>query len=294
MDEVIISNPALFEKKKELFRKTGISNLQVVSDFDRTLTKAFISGKKSNTSFAQIREGNYLSNEYRAKADLLFSKYRPIEINTLISREEKVRLMNEWWTLHMDLFVEYGLENNVIEDIVSSGKVIGRKELDEFLSFLDANDVPLLIISSGVGNLVEEFFKQRGYSEDDIFIASNMVEFDEKGKAIGYNENIITPFTKNELSIRNLSFFERLKDKELVLLLGDVLEDIDMISGVEYVESIKIGFLNERLDELLIKNGSNSELFLSELENYKKVFDVVILNDGSLKFVNDLLKELFD
>jgi 5'-nucleotidase len=294
VDEVIISNPALFEKKKELFRKTGISNLQVVSDFDRTLTKAFISGKKSNTSFAQIREGNYLSNEYRAKADLLFSKYRPIEINTLISREEKVRLMNEWWTLHMDLFVEYGLENNVIEDIVSSGKVIGRKELDEFLSFLDANDVPLLIISSGVGNLVEEFFKQRGYSEDDIFIASNMVEFDEKGKAIGYNENIITPFTKNELSIRNLSFFERLKDKELVLLLGDVLEDIDMISGVEYVESIKIGFLNERLDELLIKNGSNSELFLSELENYKKVFDVVILNDGSLKFVNDLLKELFD
>jgi len=61
-------------------------------------------------------------------------------------------------------------------------------------------------------------------------------------------------------------------------LLGDNLEDIGMVDGFEYDNLLKIGFLNENIEE--------------NLENYKKAFDIVILNDGSMEFVNNLLKEI--
>ncbi len=61
-------------------------------------------------------------------------------------------------------------------------------------------------------------------------------------------------------------------------MLGDNLEDIGMVDGFEYDNLLKIGFLNENIEE--------------NLENYKKAFDIVILNDGSMEFVNNLLKEI--
>ncbi|MBU1349747.1 hypothetical protein KJ978_03455, partial [Patescibacteria group bacterium] len=46
----------------------------------------------------------------------------------------------------------------------------------------------------------------------------------------------------------------------------------------DYDNLIKIGFLNENVKE--------------NLEEYKKNYDVVILNDGSMEYVNDLLNEI--
>lgn len=51
-----------------------------------------------------------------------------------------------------------------------------------------------------------------------------------------------------------------------------------MVQGFDYENLIKIGFLNDKIGE--------------NLEYYKKNFDVVILNDGSLEFINSLLKDL--
>jgi len=293
MENVIISNPKDFDNKKKLFKESGLGDLHIVSDFDRTLTKAFIHGKKSNTSFAQLREGDYLPIEYQEKANLLFQKYRPIEIDTKLSKEQKTIEMIDWWNAHLSLFVEYGLKSKDIKDVISKWKVIGRPNLKEFFSFLDSNNVPLVIISSGLGNLAEEFLKQESINFEDIYLVSNMLEFDSSGKAIGYNELVITPFNKNEQQIIKTSFFERIKDKKSILLLGDILEDIDMLEGSEYNQTIKIGFLNPRVDLQLEKAGTNKETFEEELEGYKKAFDVVILNDGSLSFVNELLKEIY-
>ena len=63
MENIIIVNPTDFEKKKNAIKKAGVNAFQIVSDFDRTLTVAFVDGKKSNTSFAQIREGRVLAKE---------------------------------------------------------------------------------------------------------------------------------------------------------------------------------------------------------------------------------------
>ena len=63
-----------------------------------------------------------------------------------------------------------------------------------------------------------------------------------------------------------------------MILLGDNLEDIGMIEGFDYENLIKIGFLNENVEENLLE--------------FKKNFDAIILNDGEMDFVNKLLKEI--
>ena len=60
--------------------------------------------------------------------------------------------------------------------------------------------------------------------------------------------------------------------------LGDNLGDIHMSDGLDHSEVISIGFLNERIDE--------------RLEVYKKTFDVVIINDGSMQFPLDLVMQI--
>ena len=51
-----------------------------------------------------------------------------------------------------------------------------------------------------------------------------------------------------------------------------------MIEGFPYDNLIKIGFLNENVEE--------------NLESYKKSYDVVILGDGDFGFVNELIVEI--
>ena len=62
------------------------------------------------------------------------------------------------------------------------------------------------------------------------------------------------------------------------ILLGDSIDDAKIIAGSNFDCVIKIGFLNYDVDELL--------------DAYSKNFDVLILNDSSLDYINNLLKEI--
>ena len=65
-----------------------------------------------------------------------------------------------------------------------------------------------------------------------------------------------------------------------IILLGDSIGDLGMVEGFNYKNIIKIVFLNENIKE--------------KLENQKKVYDVLILNDGSFEYVNKLLKDIIN
>ena len=45
-ENIIISNPKDLEEKIKGISKGGVNKLHVISDFDRTLTKAFVNGKR--------------------------------------------------------------------------------------------------------------------------------------------------------------------------------------------------------------------------------------------------------
>jgi hypothetical protein len=60
--------------------------------------------------------------------------------------------------------------------------------------------------------------------------------------------------------------------------MGDSIGDLKMVGQIPYSEIIKIGFLGENID--------------SQLDEFKKNFDVVLIGDCSLEFVTNLLEEI--
>ena len=127
---VIISNKVGFEKKKANFIKEGVNKIHILTDFDRTFTKAFFRKEKVSSLISKLRRGDYISKEYSQKAKELFEKYHPIEVSNKITPKEKSEKMLEWWSTHYKLLIESGLTEVIIDrcvqDMVHDGDMCSR------------------------------------------------------------------------------------------------------------------------------------------------------------------------
>lgn len=95
MKDIVISNQGKLDKIKTAMTEDGAANLHVLADFDRTLTCAFVSGEEVPSAISVLRDGSYLTPDYAAKAQVLFNKYHPIEIDPKVSPEDKKKAMEE-------------------------------------------------------------------------------------------------------------------------------------------------------------------------------------------------------
>jgi len=281
MDEnIIISKPELFEKIKHNFKLSGANKFHVVADFDRTLTQAFVNGEKIPSLMYLLREENILGDTYTKRAQEYYEKYYPIELDPNYPIEKKKKMMQEWWEKIFDLLIESKLNIKDIERVIKNDHLQLRGGTTQFLNFLKEKNIPLIIISSnGLGDeSISAYLENRGKLYKNIHIVSNSFEWDNEGYAKGIKKPIIHVMNKDETSLSEFPFFREIKDRKNVLLLGDSLGDVGMVSGFKYKNLIKVGFLNEEIDK--------------NLEKYKENFDVVILNDSDMSYVNEMMKEI--
>ena len=276
---VLIPNKALLEEKKRLFKGKGAAHFHIVADFDKTFTTAFVEGKKSNTTFAQIREGSALEKEYHKKADVLYKKFYPFEVGLNFPLEERKAKLAEWWKGHLDLLVKYRLTRKVMYACIDEGKMRIRSGAPEFFSFAAKRKIPLVILSSGLGDIIVYFLKKHGLFTKNVNVIANFFKFGKAGKVVGYNKFVIHSLIKDEADLKSRPFYKKIAHRKNVLLFGDSIGDLEMVAGIEGINVISVGFLNDAVEE--------------NLQEYKKKFDIIVLEDGSFEFVNDLLKELF-
>lgn len=278
MSDMFFSNPLEFEKKKQLIRSGSFSKLHVVADFDKTLTTAFFNGEKRHSLVELIRKYKYLSPDYSDKAYALFDRFHPIEINESIPLEERKKKMLEWWGTHVKLMGESGMTRKVVEKIVHEQPLNPRKGLDFFIRFLYRKEIPFLILSASVTDLIEGYLKKENLFYPNIHVLSNKYHFDENGKVTGYESRIIHSMNKDETALQGTPYYSIIQSRPNVILLGDSLEDADMVKGLSHETVIKIGFLNEKVEE--------------QKSKYLEKYDAVIPNDSGMEFVNQLLNDL--
>jgi len=276
----VVANPERLKEKKEIFKTEGLEKIHILSDFDRTLTYGSVDGLKTPSIISMLRDGKHLSEEYARKARALYDQYHPIEMDVNISAEAKKKRLRQWWNAHNKLLVEEGLSKADLEDIVERGHVKFREGVEEFLDFLNKRDVPLVIMSaSGCGDAVEMFFKKIGKDYPNIHYVTNQFEWDKNGRAVAAKEPVIHSLNKDETVLSDLpEIYKQVKKRKNVILLGDGLNDLDMVKGFEYDNLLSIGFQNDKNDKAGIE--------------YENRFDVVLKGDGDFGYIHELIKDL--
>ena len=278
MKNIIISNEKKLNETIQRMIKDGPSKLHILSDFDRTLTKSYANGTKIPSIIALIRGGGYLSQDYVKKAYELHDIYHPIEINNNISYKFKNKKMHEWWRKHFDLLVNSGMNKDVIKDIVVKKKIPFRKGTFELFDLSNENNIPIVIMSATTGDIAQESLRFENKLSPNIHLIANMFIWNKEGKATGVKEPIIHSLNKHEIEIKSLPIYKELLKRKNVILMGDLIEDLDMISGFPYKNIMKIGFLNENIKE--------------NLDVFKNNFDVIITGDADMNYINELLKKI--
>jgi 5'-nucleotidase len=276
----IILNKEDFEKRLADIKKDGIEKFFVLSDFDGTLTKMFYRGKKKPSLISILRSENLLSPDYSKKAEELYEKYHPIEVDPKVPLEEKARMMERWWMEHYSLLIESGLERKHIRKVIASKALELRSGARNFFKTLKRLKIPLIILSSsGLGyDAISMFLRKEKLLFNNIFIISNRFVW-QGNKVIGVKKPIIHSLNKNYAVIKHFpEVFEKVKGRKNALLLGNDINDAKMSEGLNG-KIVKIGFLNEDVEE--------------NLGNYKELYDALILKDGSMDFVSRVLRKLW-
>lgn len=272
MGHVLIADEvALQDKIAQLQSQAKNEQLCVVSDWDRTLTKARTEDGQDATSYSVIAHGAYLGEAYRVEMDRLYAQYRPIEISQTISHREKQKAMHDWWMAALAMMQKYELTEDIIEDIAIRDFMRLRDGSIDLFKILADREIPLLILSAGIGNVISKFLNVRSLLTANVTVTANKLIFDTHGVVAGYCEPVIHSFNKAGHAST---------PRGCVLLIGDTIEDAQMVNDAQANCIIRVGFLNDAIEE-------NRAAYLC-------TYDVVICDDESMAPVIELLRSSLD
>jgi HAD superfamily hydrolase (TIGR01544 family) len=213
----------------------------------------------------------------------LRNKYLPIEHDTKLTKEQKLPYMIEWWTKSLELTVATQINRDDISEIVRNSATHLKEGCQWFFYTLERYDVPLLIFSAGLGNIIQEWLLHQCGSFKNMKIISNYMSFDKQSNKInGFAGGLIHIFNKNEGVLIDTEYAKLIENRPNIILLGDSLGDVDMAAGVPTMNNIiKIGFLNEY-------NSSKKDL----LAKFMDAYDIVTINDNSFNVPNAILRSI--
>uniref|UniRef100_A0A914D4S6 5'-nucleotidase n=1 Tax=Acrobeloides nanus TaxID=290746 RepID=A0A914D4S6_9BILA len=280
-----MDNPEVVWKKIQKMHEDGADKLMFISDFDCTLSKYKDSeGNRCNTTHAVIEGAMSVRHpELADKAAEMDKKYVQFEYCPIMTVEEKIPYMVEWWENSHNFAVQAKLTRQEVAEYVAKSRVYLRDLAKIYLKKIEENGLPHIVFSAGVGDIIENVFKnQVGYIPKGLHIISNMMVYDENNTCNGFTEPLIHTFNKNSTVLNNdMLFYEEIKGRKNVFLLGDSLGDSQMDLGVkDEGVALKIGFLNFNFDTLLDK--------------YMEHYDIVILDDQTMAIPLEILDYILE
>jgi 5'-nucleotidase len=210
--EVRIINLSEFVNKLRQLKNDGLSNLGFVCDFDLTFTR-YKTNQVRGCSTYQLISSSVLKGERAAYSESLYNHYHPLEIDPSVPADVKAGLMNEWWDKSNHVLLESGFQETHLLSYIFESSLYFRYGVREFIQRLNQNNLELVIVSGGIGNLIE---KSLDFVEKvkNFKLFSNFIAFDEHGKS----SHFLTPDVRTDKSLI-------LKDENLkknLFVMGDL------------------------------------------------------------------------
>ncbi|KAJ8725274.1 hypothetical protein PYW07_016232 [Mythimna separata] len=277
-ENVHIRDEAELLQKLNKIIEGGHNKLQIVTDFDHTLTRHTLdNGNTVLTSFGMFRECPSIPQHYKDEDNRLSGIYKPIESDPVMSVEEKTQHMIDWYVAAHSLLKGVKFPRNELMD--SAHKMVDcfRKGVQDMIEWSKSQQVPVLVFSAGLGESVLAAMKAANFLLPHVKIVSNFLAMDEDDCIVGIKGEVIHTYNKNETAIKHTEYYDMVQQRSNVILMGDNIGDAGMAEGMEHCDTVvKVGFLGINVD--------------GNLDNYLNKFDIVLVNEPSVDAVNAILQ----
>ncbi|CAO3610363.1 unnamed protein product [Cunninghamella blakesleeana] len=279
-----IKNQLATTEKLTKIIQGGNKNLHFICDFDMTISRHWVRNKvtdaleRNASSHGIPARYDKLSPEFKKETARLYNTYYPVEIDRSLTFEEKVPSMIQWWTKAHENMVKQNLTRQDIVNMVEQVSIELRSGVDKVFEKCRDLDVPFLVFSAGIGNIIEQILKNRQLYFDNMHIVSNMMKFNDQDVCVGFNDPLIHVFNKSEFQLETTPYYSLIEDRTNVILVGDSLGDLQMSQGVKHDLCLNIGFLNHDIEQLEPR--------------YLQAFDIVIEGDANMIPILEILKQL--
>ncbi|KAG7396865.1 5'-nucleotidase, cytosolic III [Phytophthora boehmeriae] len=300
---MIIGDPDEFARKVKKITKDGPDQLLVIADFDRTLTPYYKQRsdpkaplEQESSSHGLLMTSKVLEPQVCAGEQELFARFYPVEMSPTLSAEEKLPFMEQWWNSAHALLVKYKLTEDQVKEAVALGSLSYRQGFHPLFKLLQDRQVPTLIFSAGLYDVIHaalerefaaeskrsggESVPKKGFTPSNVHVVSNMMRFNAQGVIEAFDGALIHSLNKTARVLLDSPFWQKcqLEKRRNVLLLGDSRGDARMAEGLKTEEIIRVGYLSVHVD--------------ASLDEYLDLFDVVIINDGTLFPVEMLVDQI--
>ena len=268
--QFLAPDPEALRTKLAKLQREGVQNIEILSDFDQTLSRYRHNGDRCPSSHRILQLSGLFSSEFEEEVNSLYEHYHAIEIDPDVDFETKFKEMDTWWNITHSMIVQrLSLHEFMLSEMMRTSNLALRHGVDTLLGRCKDLEVPFTVVSAGIGNFVEAALHPLiNYSGFHVY--SNYLHFDSQGHVTGFSKPIIHSLSKNTILRSHVQ-------RPNAVVLGDMPTDTLMVQGNGYREVLKIGFFNERD---------------ASLEGYRECFDLLVLGDGNMDVVYHLLNYL--
>lgn len=250
----------------------------IIIDFDKTITLGKVNGVNVPSIISILRSEDHLSLEYSELAKALHAKYQPTEADHSLPFETRYKVMESWWTEHLDLLIKSGLNLNHIKQASESKQIVIRDGFAELLKYTSKNNIPLVIFSaSGIGfESIEFTLKRDGLLASNITVISNRFIWNENGVAVNRVLPTIHSLAKTGDMLKSTEAWNKIKAKKYCVVVGDAIHDLSMSEGIDFEQVISFGVLNEVTPESLnLYQSKFTHVILGDEENNQSLAKVL-------------------
>ncbi len=257
---------------KQKINNLNVNDLYIVSDFDRTITSY-----DSISSWGALCIYDKLPESFYREVEDSYNKYRPIELDLDLKYAEKSKEMQAWSQSSFQNIINHSFKKEWLEEIADRHDFMEfRDGFVDFLKFTNQHNIPVIIISAGIGDIIKMFLDRNGCRFNNVFVVSNFFEY-KNGIVSGLERDIIHTLNKSQITftpkIQNV-----IQNREQILLFGDLIDDIYMINEDKHKNALKVGFLDgHQCDDA------------DTLEEYRDNFDIVATKESNFTQIKELL-----
>ena len=311
--KIIFTDEAMLKKKIKTFsnsyekhkndKNRKKDTILVVTDFDYTLFNKYNykTGEKYDSSYGMYNQEVFGGNQqnFQNQRKMLHSIYLKYEEDFTIDEKIKKEKINEWNTRALGYMLHPNFTRDSIRRMVEikneKNEIDLKKNVAKFYEKLIELDIPIIIVSGGIKEIIIEFLKLLNIKglEDYInkkrmlFIANEFI-FDENNKCVDFNKDVIHGYNKSD-HVKKL-VDENFPNIENVFVLGDLDTDYKSIEKLNLDKNeniIGIGFLYYYPNDL--KNKDFDYENNQQINVFKKIYDVNLLMDEGYDYPIELL-----